>query len=99
MVTLLLDLVFLRFPVWATFKGLAAGLSVLPVWRTVMSVPRPFRRETDLRRPRNPQGGGNSRRCSDCGGSGIAAIYKSVQSACRLSCFADNFQLDVPDTL
>jgi signal peptidase I len=37
-VTLLLDLVFLHFRVWATFKGLASGISVLLLWRTIMGV-------------------------------------------------------------
>ena len=37
-VTLLLDLVFLHFRVWATFKGLTSGISVLLLWRTIMGV-------------------------------------------------------------
>jgi len=37
-VTLLLDFLFLRFRIWATFKGLAVGASVLLLWRIITSV-------------------------------------------------------------
>jgi signal peptidase I len=51
MVTLLLDFVFLRFHVWATFKGLAVGLSALLVWRTVMSADAAVQARRRLKAP------------------------------------------------
>jgi len=49
--TLLLDFLFLRFRVWATFKGLAIGLSVSLLWRTVMSVDAAVQVRKRLKRP------------------------------------------------
>jgi signal peptidase I len=53
-VTLLLDLLFLHFRFWATFKGLVVGLSVLLLWRITTSVDAAVQARRRLKRQAVP---------------------------------------------
>jgi signal peptidase I len=50
-ITLLLDLLFLHFRVWATFTSLAVGLLVLLLWRIITSVDAAVQARKRLQRP------------------------------------------------
>jgi len=50
-IALLLDLLIPHIRVWAMLKGLAVGLSVLPVWRIIMSVDAAVQAQKRLQRP------------------------------------------------
>ena len=98
--TLLLDFLFLRFRVWATFKGLAIGLSVSLLWRTVMSVDAAVQVRKRLKRPAQTVPAATT-----LGAVAIVVAAVFLESTNwfnpfdSLSGFPYNFQLDVPDAL